>query len=1355
MTTEVVTVDPEIITQKTKPIVDLQSAPPPIHDADKGKLIDVSAIPADVSAIPADFIRMVNRFTSDPAEQDRIFANAAEFFSLLPVASREAFVSFGDNSALLVDGEGMMNDLRKANEILAADPFVRLPQGARLACQFHLINHDSNSEAIAKIHSLPKIFTDEYATLEKIDDIVPAVVITMGYLNDAMTPEKIHDILDTIPPVFTEDTFKKYELNVRMSLFGRYTEHNDIAEVDQLMQNIPADLHFQDIDFLHALFEKVLDEESPSDLYEIVAVFNSEEYLSVGSWGKERLLEAFKSNTPLQKLKGMCHILSDPRYDFLGYQVMKQIIQSYQDGTSSVEDAKLYIDFFSSTSYTQLDHNSIDRVNDLLDKGKPIKMMVEAARLIDQAPNGREKDYICQLFEDDVPLEKIEEIVSMITGTNYYKLNPEVKEKILQMMQKRKSIEFIMNLCIVMTADECRSLQYAEETFILQYYATDPNVERTLEVARYLGNGQGFQFSRFIPTLLKRMNEHKTASAQEPLDIIRVLGRHADIEWGSFERLILLQLIEGASSAEKIDTFLIAIESAKYKGLDDKSKYTIITRSESELSLNILIASIDFFGSDSYRKLDEGVQSYLRQQYENREMGVEELNAAVTTFNGADIKDLPSRLKIIALGLVNKKRADKIGDLRTLYEEFARIEQYEVNKIQDELIELLIELPIEQSLEALRRIIQIFKKNNLPLIGKQFLIFDVLYFSSPDIQKCQFAKEFNIARNSGVNLSPALGRFYDHLIENHGEQQPTDEDVKKKQNLLIGLKRRFWSDLLKLSIESADPDLMTYLEHLRDGETILQRIAGNNLTDLSEADAEQLKKFFDRIDSMTHAVSTSSTNLAHDRNDLQARYDAFRVDLGVQENQSLMEKITEMFLAPARFHSLEDAIHRMKEVKGQAHDRNLLNEDVRGGSFRFQAGDLLKGVSTSALPLVLRYGSRSREHIGVAGSGAYSDRTPFDVDTSRILHKDIAEQQTNPTAVIDSSLSKNYGEYILVIRNRGQFYRNKRSEKYKDTTADDFDNEKSADNSTPLETSSKPRYELFFSNVFRERHFGVRTGLPSTEIDAIVVQKISKDPIILDELYFQIANNGFYIPVCDRAGKVLFSEADYERHKINADALKEKLDKDDADSAKLIDTFKTSPYLKTLFEMDSGVHEILTLEEHTRMVLKQFDTYFNNDFSSALISKQEMKLLLTLHDAGKSLAVSQGKKHNQHVYTKSIMEFIFPSIGMPAKRADTLISIMDQDIIGQFFMRYLSPKDAADQIHELADTIGCTVSELMPILKAFYICDAGAYTEDATGDPEKNTLGRIFQFTHGANASTADFSPEYAARYADLLARVS
>ena len=77
MEPQVATTDPS--TKKADNLhLNLQPAPLPIHAAEKEELIDVSAI-------PADFKRMVNRFTSDQAEQDQIFANAAEFFSLLPV----------------------------------------------------------------------------------------------------------------------------------------------------------------------------------------------------------------------------------------------------------------------------------------------------------------------------------------------------------------------------------------------------------------------------------------------------------------------------------------------------------------------------------------------------------------------------------------------------------------------------------------------------------------------------------------------------------------------------------------------------------------------------------------------------------------------------------------------------------------------------------------------------------------------------------------------------------------------------------------------------------------------------------------------------------------------------------------------------------------------------------------------------------------------------------------------------------------------------------------------------------------------------------------------------------------------
>ncbi len=72
--------------------------------------------------------------------------------------------------------------------------------------------------------------------------------------------------------------------------------------------------------------------------------------------------------------------------------------------------------------------------------------------------------------------------------------------------------------------------------------------------------------------------------------------------------------------------------------------------------------------------------------------------------------------------------------------------------------------------------------------------------------------------------------------------------------------------------------------------------------------------------------------------------------------------------------------------------------------------------------------------------------------------------------------------------------------------------------------SQDKSYEKIIHND--EGHRGIRTGLPTTEISALIMpEKINSEE--LEAFTYQIAKNGFYLPIYDRNGKLLFTLEDY------------------------------------------------------------------------------------------------------------------------------------------------------------------------------------------------------------------------------------
>lgn len=604
--------------------------------------------------------------------------------------------------------------------------------------------------------------------------------------------------------------------------------------------------------------------------------------------------------------------------------------------------------------------------------------------------------------------------------------------------------------------------------------------------------------------------------------------------------------------------------------------------------------------------------------------------------------------------------------------------------------------------ETFEKIRKLFQENNLPTVGKHFRLFEILYFDPDEYGKTRFESEL---QKAGDIVSPTLRK------------------AGRRRRLAI-----IYRDLLKIHILGDDPNLRTYLIFLKEGAEVLDKIEREGLSSLSPEEKEIAKKTLDNLSTLYQNSLLSrqkkETSDIPESLDLQVKLNQLRKDLGCQANQTIIQRVSEMFLKPLGYQSIDEVLVEMKKAKENAHRRNIANPRIQEGYLVLDSGDLIKG--TNAINYILHNGALAKEYIGPQSG---SDRTPFDADTIMITDRAVKEYDGNFRKIVLNSGAASYGDVIIVIKNRGQFNRT---------------------DTIPLTDLSlaydNDHYELFYSGVYQD-HYGIRTGIPETEIDAIILKseeipRSEEEKLRLQQLFFNIANNGFYIPVVNIEGKVIFTEQDYNQYKLDIHRFEQTLsfNQPDYNPEEIINILKLNPFLKNLFERSSGVYEGYTIEEHTLMVLKQFEKYFSADFQSTILSRDSFRLLLTLHDIGKSLAILQtGTKESQHKYTREILEYGLKPLSLSNYQKEVIISIIDQDILGEYFQNKISLEEAVEKIDSLSRNLAAPRIEILKILRMFYICDAGSYTEDAGG---KRSLDALFNFTYDEEERKpkADFS---------------
>ncbi len=413
-----------------------------------------------------------------------------------------------------------------------------------------------------------------------------------------------------------------------------------------------------------------------------------------------------------------------------------------------------------------------------------------------------------------------------------------------------------------------------------------------------------------------------------------------------------------------------------------------------------------------------------------------------------------------------KEKREKYVEILVLVDETP---SQEIKRVARELMVAIIKT--DDPLGSWNKIEAIFIKNNLPLIGKIYKIFEALH--SPE-------KIQEILDNS-PRLSPCL------------------RQASKRRRAQI-----IFNDLLKIHIESGNRSLRQYLEVLKEGENIFERLDQSD-TEMSENDGKRLKLYIAKLNTLflesqlgvgsSPATIPKSTSL----NEAKGVYDKLRRSLRARDGQTVSARVVEMFALRLGYQTIDEVLGAMRDKKEIAHQRGLQHtRDAINGQISLADGDILKGVDGQYVATILQNGSVAKEYLGVSSS---QDNTPYDTDVAfipAILGRSFAE-------TVSSSIAKDYGNILFVIMDRGQFIRT------------------STETQAPIDPE---KLELFKTGAAGETHYGIRTGFPATEIDFIINQSEQGNT---KRLFIEIVQNGYYIPVVDKDGKIIFTPEQYER----------------------------------------------------------------------------------------------------------------------------------------------------------------------------------------------------------------------------------
>jgi len=172
------------------------------------------------------------------------------------------------------------------------------------------------------------------------------------------------------------------------------------------------------------------------------------------------------------------------------------------------------------------------------------------------------------------------------------------------------------------------------------------------------------------------------------------------------------------------------------------------------------------------------------------------------------------------------------------------------------------------------------------------------------------------------------------------------------------------------------------------------------------------------------------------------------------------------------------------------------------------------------------------------------------------------------------------------------------------------------------------------------------------------------------------------------------------------------------------------------YKQGVGVWENYTLEQHTLMVMRQFEKYFGDKSLPSDVDKNIFRLILALHDIGKPEAISRGGKHLQHEYTQEYIRSLFKSLGVDERHTDLALALVSGDPIGKYLTGRIDAVETRKVIEGMASAAKIPIDEFFELLCDYYKLDAGSYTENAGGLRSLDNLFNFDEENHNLNFAT-------------------
>ena len=480
-----------------------------------------------------------------------------------------------------------------------------------------------------------------------------------------------------------------------------------------------------------------------------------------------------------------------------------------------------------------------------------------------------------------------------------------------------------------------------------------------------------------------------------------------------------------------------------------------------------------------------------------------------------------------------------ISQITNILSRFSKSNSLELSNLKEQLTPLV--LSTQNPIESFNKIEKIFLKNNIPMFGKEFLCFQNLY---PEFQKEQ-GEEKIFDFTEGSRISPELLHPTQTRKMKVVSKNATDKDIRFQI---------VFNDLLRIASRSNNRSLIEYLNNIEYGNTLFLGISKGiiKFNDLDDKSKQILDVFSNHLAALYENTKKGSEEIFENLSTVE-KVTYFSRKFSPTSRYDLPDRIVRSFAYQAGIESFEQfkniVINSVREKEEVSKKRS---EELKNGKkLVLEPGDFVRGIGNiDCVESSLNNGNVCKEFLGTFLGESKSDTTPLDVDLTLITPKNTDIYHN----IVNTPTGFGFGN-IYVILKKDNPNLNITRDKEGNLTGKEYDPSK---------------VEVFGTNTQKvgyETHWGARTGIASSDIDYILFKEDltidSSNPYsedgkvnyILPESEFEkkeyygkhqndlailkneVVKNGFYIPIVDFSGKIIFTDEEYQELKQKMEGL--------------------------------------------------------------------------------------------------------------------------------------------------------------------------------------------------------------------------